>query len=386
MKRKRNKFVLFPIDEFKICGVMSFIQQYSKILSDHGYSVIIVGWKSDLKDPKIFFEKSEIVFVPGKIEYGWFGRMVTFWKYVKTLDAIYKDFDVEVIHFSTMWSTLFSFMHYKTFSKKRIITFYGAYFLERLSINSTFKLGFLLKKLQQLTLLSSSKIVTFSTYAEQLIVNNFSKKYQNKIVVIPGLVTMPNSKPKLLSETRQKRIRILNFGRAERRKGIPLLIEAVTLLRKKGFNVTLELASPVEYFIWFSEIMDLYESNNLFLSLHLLHKVNEPQKKKLILNTDIFVIPSTSLETFGMTIIENFKYGGIVIGTPVGAIPEILTKVDNRLISKKISADSLAETIENYWQLPISEKRKIQKKAIEVVKSEYLLETHTQDILDLYSF
>ncbi|MFH2070922.1 MAG: glycosyltransferase family 4 protein [Elusimicrobiota bacterium] len=47
---------------------------------------------------------------------------------------------------------------------------------------------------------------------------------------------------------------------------------------------------------------------------------------------DLFVLPTKSLEGFGLVILESLACGTPVMGTPVGAIPEVLAPLDKRLI------------------------------------------------------
>ncbi len=60
---------------------------------------------------------------------------------------------------------------------------------------------------------------------------------------------------------------------------------------------------------------------------------------------DLFVLPTTELEGFGMSTIEALACGTPAIGTPVGGTPEILKSLDPDLIAPGSSADDLAATI-----------------------------------------
>lgn len=61
---------------------------------------------------------------------------------------------------------------------------------------------------------------------------------------------------------------------------------------------------------------------------------------------DIFVLPTVAYEGFGMATVEALASGTPVVGTPVGATPELLAKVDPRLLTSGSSPTELAEAID----------------------------------------
>jgi glycosyltransferase involved in cell wall biosynthesis len=61
---------------------------------------------------------------------------------------------------------------------------------------------------------------------------------------------------------------------------------------------------------------------------------------------DLVVVPSLQLEGFGLVIVEALACGTPVLGTPVGAIPEILNQVDPILIAEGIDSPSIARALE----------------------------------------
>ena len=60
---------------------------------------------------------------------------------------------------------------------------------------------------------------------------------------------------------------------------------------------------------------------------------------------DLFVLPTLALEGFGLVTVEALACGLPVVGTPVGATPEILEGLDKRLIAPGIAPDALAQAI-----------------------------------------
>jgi glycosyltransferase involved in cell wall biosynthesis len=60
---------------------------------------------------------------------------------------------------------------------------------------------------------------------------------------------------------------------------------------------------------------------------------------------DLFVLPTAAYEGFGMATLEALACGTPVVGTPVGATPELLTPLDPGLVAAGAQPDSLATAI-----------------------------------------
>jgi glycosyltransferase involved in cell wall biosynthesis len=62
-------------------------------------------------------------------------------------------------------------------------------------------------------------------------------------------------------------------------------------------------------------------------------------------SADLFVLPTTALEGFGLPILESLACGTPVVGTAVGAIPEILGKLGSEFLVTDARPEGLARAL-----------------------------------------
>lgn len=64
--------------------------------------------------------------------------------------------------------------------------------------------------------------------------------------------------------------------------------------------------------------------------------------------SDLFVLPTTAMEGFGIVTVEALSTNLPVVGTPAGATPEILTPIDPKLVTRDTSSDAIADGITSW--------------------------------------
>lgn len=77
--------------------------------------------------------------------------------------------------------------------------------------------------------------------------------------------------------------------------------------------------------------------------VHFLGRVSERELRALYASADLFVLPTVAYEGFGMSTVEALASGTPVLGTAVGATPEILAPLGEAFIVPRADAPSLAE-------------------------------------------
>jgi glycosyltransferase involved in cell wall biosynthesis len=66
---------------------------------------------------------------------------------------------------------------------------------------------------------------------------------------------------------------------------------------------------------------------------------------------DLFVLPTIAYEGFGMATVEALASGTPVVGTPVGATPELLEPLDTRLVARNSEPEALTAAIAGALEL-----------------------------------
>ena len=69
----------------------------------------------------------------------------------------------------------------------------------------------------------------------------------------------------------------------------------------------------------------------------------EGELRSLYAAADLFVLPTVAYEGFGMSTVEALASGTPVLGTAVGATPEILSPIDEGLIVQRAEPDAIAD-------------------------------------------
>jgi len=94
-----------------------------------------------------------------------------------------------------------------------------------------------------------------------------------------------------------------------------------------------------------NELDERIRSGKLSPNIWLMGAVTDQVLPVLYRAADFSIVPSTDYEGFGLTLIESLASGTPVLGTPVGAIPEVLRPLSESLLLEDVSAQSLVEGI-----------------------------------------
>lgn len=128
---------------------------------------------------------------------------------------------------------------------------------------------------------------------------------------------------------------ILYFGRFANEKGIKTLIEVCRML--PNINFVFAGSGPLK-----NLLENIKNINNVGFK-------SGEDLKKLIQEARFTIVPSEWYEPFGLTIVESLKMGTPVVGSDVGAIPEIIENNKTGMLFKCGDVEDLKNKIKRLW-------------------------------------
>jgi glycosyltransferase involved in cell wall biosynthesis len=169
------------------------------------------------------------------------------------------------------------------------------------------------------------------------------------------------------------------------RMGLENLLDAMTMLGEEQRNLLLLIGGEGQLR---PRLEELIRTSGLQNAVQLLGFVPEDQLAKYYQASDLVVMPTLQLEGFGLVTVEALACGTPVMGTPVGAIPEVLRTVDPLLVTEGTDGRSLAKTLrlvlKRFHDQP-GERERFSKKGREVVEQRYNWVAHAADLDRLFT-
>lgn len=142
------------------------------------------------------------------------------------------------------------------------------------------------------------------------------------------------------------RIILLSVRRLTPRMGLDHLIEAMPAILAQFPDTLLLIGGkgPEQ-----AHLTELIARLGLQDSVTLLGFISHDQLASYYQSADAFVLPTVTLEGFGLVTVESLACGTPVIGTPIGATPEILQALEPRLLAQSAEPEALAKAITAFF-------------------------------------
>ena len=124
--------------------------------------------------------------------------------------------------------------------------------------------------------------------------------------------------------------------------GLDRLLEAMVEVRKQVPDVWLGIAGkgPIA-----AQLQKQIEDLDLTDHVELLGFVPDELLPIAYQAADLTVVPSISLEGFGLILVESLACGTPALSTPVGGMPEILHPLDEALVTESIESSAIAQRL-----------------------------------------
>lgn len=200
---------------------------------------------------------------------------------------------------------------------------------------------------------------------------------ENKIRVIPNGVDVNRFSSENKNENNRGPV-ILYMGRLVPKKGVPVLIRAMKNIVKKYPDALLLIGGKGKMKTFLSSY-----ANTLGLkeNVRFLGYVPDNMLPNLYSSSDVFILPSITAESFGITLLEAMASGKPVIGSSVGGIPEVIG--DCGLIVEPGNPKKLSDAV---ITLLDDEKlrEKLGKKGRKMVEEKYSWDIVGKNIINVY--
>ncbi len=176
------------------------------------------------------------------------------------------------------------------------------------------------------------------------------------VKVILGGIDLERFKP--VSDVERERIRrrldftgftILSVRRLVRRMGIDLLLQAMVQICSRVPDVKLVLIGkgPER-----ESLEELSNELGVGQAVTFAGFVSEEELPDYYRAADLFILPSRSLEGFGVSTLEALASGLPVVATPVGATPEILNPLEEGLVAAEATPRAIAKAAHPWLTFP----------------------------------
>jgi len=190
----------------------------------------------------------------------------------------------------------------------------------------------------------ADQILVLSEYSRRLVAGDHPRA-ATKVRGVSGGVDTAAFSPADQGAARERlgipknRRLLVTVRRLEPRMGIEELLRA---LRRLSSNVHLAVVGDGMLAPGLRRV-----ANELGLAdrVHFAGLVAEPELVDWYRAADLFVLPSIAYEGFGLVTAEALACGTPVVGTPIGATPELLTPLDARLVAPGSDQEALASAI-----------------------------------------
>ena len=210
---------------------------------------------------------------------------------------------------------------------------------------------------------------------------------EERIRVVPGGADPARFRsPADPSEVRRRlklpldRVVLLTVRNLVPRMGLEQLIGAIARLGPEGADLLVLIGGegPLR-----SALDRLIIESKLATQVRLMGFIPELDLPLYYQAADLVVMPTRELEGFGLVTVEALACGTPVVGTPVGGIPEILSRIDPGLIAGGTNADAIADALRallrRFRDVP-GEEQRVSERGQRLVAQEYTWERHCQRV------
>jgi phosphatidyl-myo-inositol alpha-mannosyltransferase len=159
--------------------------------------------------------------------------------------------------------------------------------------------------------------------------------YGGRYTIVPNGVDLSAATPD--HSRPNDELRILFIGRAEERKGLPVLLRAFEALRSVGVPARLTVAGPSP-----EEVEPLLLDRD---GIELAGQVHDAEKWPLLGSADLLCAPSLGGESFGMVLTEAFASGTPVVASDIAGYRDVVSDGRHGVLVPPGDAEALGNAL-----------------------------------------
>lgn len=219
----------------------------------------------------------------------------------------------------------------------------------------------LVKAAEHKALSRADRIVALSQFSLRLLAETYPD-VAGKAREIPGGVDLVTFAPRPSRRALRLQLGIpedadlvFTVRRLVPRMGLPLLIEACAAVRQKNAKLLCIVggAGPDD-----AKLKAKVKQMKLEPAVRFAGSIPVGRLPDYYGAADLYVLPTIAYEGLGLTTLEALASGLPVVGTPVGATPEILGPIDPSSVAAAVTPEALAAAIVAYFALPPQERER----------------------------
>lgn len=192
----------------------------------------------------------------------------------------------------------------------------------------------LLSWIENKILSRADAIIVLSEYSRREV----EKLYRLRTTVIPGGVDSRRFQP-VEKKQSDGSLHLISLRNLVPRMGLAELIGSMKLLPS---HIRLDIGGEGPLRL---ELEGLIDSFGLGDRVRLVGHIPDADLPRFYSSADWFMLPTVLMEGFGLVILESLSCGTPVLGTRIGAIPELLERFDARWVIPEPSSEAIAETV-----------------------------------------
>ncbi|MCY2973374.1 MAG: glycosyltransferase family 4 protein [Planctomycetota bacterium] len=275
-----------------------------------------------------------------------------------------------------------------------VVHFHGPWADEAAMEGTPFWKTFLQRRQERRAYHSADRIITLSEAFKKIVVERYGVSAEI-VRVVPGGIDSEAADPKISrAEARERmgwptdRPIVLAMRRLVRRVGVDVFVEAIGLLLKgaqhndaqKRFSDALFLiggSGPLR-----DELTKRIQELGLQEHVRLTGFIPDELLSTAYRAADFTIVPTQSLEGFGLVTIESMAAGTPVVVTPIGSLPEVMNPLDPNLVFAGPSALAIADGLHGFLSGDV--KMPSDEACRQYVRSNYDWSVIAPKVLDVY--